>query len=255
MEQFLITPAAGKQLIAGALLEHEMMKKTIETGTVVIVAGTTNGYVAEAWLKKLGQEDGFRRDLFYRGITLPPGEDTAMPPAGFPGDVVINKGKWLKGKTIFDVADDLKEGDIILKGANSLDLRHRKAGVFIAHPRGGTTLTLLQAVIGRRVHLIIPAGLEKRIDGDPDAIAARVNAPGSRGLRLMPLSGEIITEIEALDILFGVKATLMAGGGVAGAEGAIWLAVEGEKQQMENASGYLATLAKEPPFFPEGKGS
>ncbi|KUK52314.1 MAG: hypothetical protein XD78_2065 [Desulfotomaculum sp. 46_296] len=65
--------------------------------------------------------------------------------------MVIVKGKWLQGKTIFDIVDDLKEGDVILKGANSVDLTQKRAAILIGHPRGGTTTAALQAVAGRRV--------------------------------------------------------------------------------------------------------
>ena len=52
---------------------------------------------------------------------------------------------------------------------------------------------------------------------------------------MMPVSGTIVTEIEALEILAGVKALQVAAGGVAGAEGSVWLLMEGEKSQIENA--------------------
>ena len=47
MKQFVITPAAGKRLIGKAIARHAAVAKAIKKGTVVIVAGTTNGYVAE----------------------------------------------------------------------------------------------------------------------------------------------------------------------------------------------------------------
>ncbi len=53
-----------------------------------------------------------------------------------------------------------KEGDVILKGANSVDLKEKKAAILIGHPKGGTIAISMQAVIGRRVHLIVPVGLE-----------------------------------------------------------------------------------------------
>ena len=55
MNQFVITPAAGKRLIARATATHPAVQTALKSGTVVIVAGTTNGYVAEEILKHLGQ--------------------------------------------------------------------------------------------------------------------------------------------------------------------------------------------------------
>jgi hypothetical protein len=52
---------------------------------------------------------------------------------------------------------------------------------------------------------------------------------------LFPVAGHIVTEIEALEILAGVKALQVAAGGIAGAEGSVWLLIEGEKAQVEKA--------------------
>jgi len=40
----------------------------------------------------------------------------------------------------------LKEGDIILKGANALDMSRRQAAILIGHPKAGTIGIVLQAV-------------------------------------------------------------------------------------------------------------
>jgi hypothetical protein len=118
MEQFLITPAAGKRLIAKALAKHPAVNESLASGTIVIIAGTTNGYVAEEILSFIGQAENFSRKRFFRGVVLPPdGPVTSSgrikDETGFPGDVVIKDGIWKQGKTIFDVVDDLREGDII----------------------------------------------------------------------------------------------------------------------------------------------
>jgi hypothetical protein len=253
MNQFVITPAAGKRLIARATATHPTVQTALKSGTVVIVAGTTNGYVAEEILKNLGQSAGFSRSRFFRGITLPPGRPTTetgrLPgESQFLGDVVIVNGAWQRGMTIFDVADNLREGDVILKGANAVDLSRRRAAVLIGHPKGGTIAVALQAVTGRRVRIILPVGLEKRVTGDLDQLAAMLNAPGARGPRLFPAPGEIITEIEALSLLAGVTAKLVAAGGVCGAEGSVWLAVTGSPEQEESAEGILKQVAGEPSF-------
>ncbi|PKN72770.1 MAG: hypothetical protein CVU52_07660, partial [Deltaproteobacteria bacterium HGW-Deltaproteobacteria-10] len=127
MRQYLLTPAAGKRLIGKALTRHHAILNSMKGGTVVIIAGTTNGYVAEEVLLSLGQAADFRRERFFRGVVMPPARPTGpsgMLPdeSSFPGDVVIKDGIWQKGKTIFDVVADLKEGDVILKGANAVDL-------------------------------------------------------------------------------------------------------------------------------------
>ena len=47
MKQFLITPSAGKHLIAIALANYPAILNAIKDDTLVTVAGTTNGYIAE----------------------------------------------------------------------------------------------------------------------------------------------------------------------------------------------------------------
>jgi hypothetical protein len=253
MKQFVLSPAAGKRLIAKALVAHPAIQAALESGTIAIIAGTTNGYVAEEILVSIGQTEDFSRTRFFRGITLPPWRLTTeigMLPdqSGFPGDVIVVKGVWQKGKTIFDVVDDFKEGDVILKGANALDLAHRQAAIFIGHPKAGTIGAALQAVVGRRVRLILPVGLEKRVFGDLTELAVRLNAPGAKGPRLLPVPGVVFTEIDAIKLLTCAEAELVAGGGVCGAEGSVWLAVSGSEEQMEAAEKLLKAVAGETGF-------
>ncbi len=253
MNQSVVTPAAGKRLIALAMAAHPAVRAAVRSGTVVIVAGTTNGYVAEELLKELGQPAAVDRGRFFRGITLPPGRPAAetgrLPDtSGFPGDVVLVNGEWRQGATIFDVAGDLREGDVVLKGANAVELSARRAAVLIGDPKGGTAAMALQAVIGRRVRLIVPVGLEKRVADDLDKLAALMNAPGAHGPRLFPLPGEVVTELEALTLLTGATARLVAGGGVCGAEGSVWIAVSGSPEQEAAAQELLKTVAGEASF-------
>lgn len=253
MKQFLITPAMGKRLIAKTIATHPAIRKAIRNGTVVIVAGTTNGYVAEEILKTYNISGDFSRKSFFRGVTLLPTktvtkEGRLADESKFPGDVIIVGGVWQKGKTIADAVDSLKEGDVILKGANALDLIHKRAALLIGHPKAGTIGLALPAVVGRRVRLIVPVGLEKRIDGDLDNLAAKLNAPGANGYRLLPVPGEVFTEIEALRALTAAQVDLIAAGGVCGAEGSVWIAVSGEPEQEEFAAQIIASVADEAPF-------
>jgi hypothetical protein len=253
MIQNSITPAAGKRLISRAIVRHPAIVKALEYGTIVIIAGTTNGYVAEELLAACGEQEGFSRKRFFRGITLPPHykiTDTGRlsDESRFPGDLVIQKGKAIKGKTIFDVVDDLKEGDVILKGANAVDLIHKQAGVLIGDTKGGTIVAALQAVAGRRVRLILPVGLEKRVATDLNTIATLLNTPGAHCARMLPVTGEVITELEAVNMLTGAKAELVAAGGVCGAEGAVWLAISGSNEQEEAAKALLTLIRNEPNF-------
>ncbi len=249
-KQFFITVAAGKRLIAKAVISLGQIRQALENHTVVVIAGTTNSYIAEELLLQLDQLDDFTKDTFFRGITTAPGEKVEARANGyFNQDIVIEKGMWKRHVTIYDIASDLDHGDIVIKGANAVDPDRKQAGILIGNPSVGTTGPILQAVIGKRVELILPVGLEKRVFGDIFTISAILNAPSSTGLRMFPVSGTIITELEAITLLTGASAQLVAAGGVMSAQGGCWIAVTGTKDQLSSTSDLLNGILKEPPLF------
>jgi hypothetical protein len=252
MKQFIVTSSAGKRLIGKALAQNPTVLNAAKNGTVVIIAGTTNGYVTEELLKNLNIE-GFSKKHFFRGLTLPPSmklsaEGRLVDESKFFGDVVIRKGEWLRGKTINEVADSLKEGDVIIKGANALDLEHKQAAILIGHPKAGTIGAALPAVIGRRIKLIVAVGLEKRVQGDLNVLAEKINAPGEGGYRLLPILGQVFTELDAITELTGATAEMFCAGGICGAEGAVYIGVWGTKEQLAAAEKLLGQVAAEPAF-------
>ena len=240
-KQYLLTVEEGKNLIAHAVAVSEAVQTAAREHTLVIVAGTTNGYLAETMLAQLGELGDFTRVGFQRGANIAPGGKAATGPYAN-ADVVIREGKWLRGKTIFDVTDELGAGDVIVKGANAVQADRKAAGIQIGNPKFGTISPILTAVMGRRVRLVIPVGLEKRVLGDIVSLASLVNAPETSGLRLQPVVGDIVTELEAFEILAGVRATLVAAGGVSGAEGACTFALTGDEEQLERAAALIKAL-------------
>jgi hypothetical protein len=248
MQQAILTPAMGKRLIGRAVAEHPAVRAAMKSGTIVVVAGTTNAYVAEEILAAAGQAEGFTSEGFRRGVVVPPG--VQAPKAEFPGDVVLVRGQWERGKQIFDVVGDLVEGDVVVKGANAVDPVSGKAGVLIGDPRCGTAGALLPAVVGGRVRLLVPVGLEKRVFEEIGDLAELLNVPGASGPRMLELPGEVITELDALAQLTGCEARLVAGGGVCGAEGSLWIAVTGGEEQVAAAGKLIGQLRAEPPCQP-----
>ena len=246
MKQFTLSVSMGKRLIGKGMAAHPRIQSVLQQGTLVIIAGTTNGYVAEEILAKTGQHEGFSRMGFRRGIVVPP-KFSDLPDTKLDGDVVLVDGVWLKGKTIFDVADDLKAGDVILKGGNMVDVKAGRSAVYIGHPKAGTIGAALQAVAGRRVQLIVPIGLEKRVLDDVNELADLCNADDAEGPRILPMPGKVFTELDAVNVMTGAKATLLSGGGIYGAEGCVWIGVTGTSKQLETAESLIESIADEPP--------
>jgi hypothetical protein len=247
MKQCVLTCSMGKRLIGKGLAAHPDVLAAAREHTLVVVAGTTNGYVAEELLTALDLGEGFTRKGFRRGLVVPPSFDAASVAAKLEGDVIIRRGRRIEGKTIFDVVEDLAEGDMILKGANLFDSLSGQAAVYIGHPQAGTIGAALPVVVGRRVRLVVPVGLEKRVTADVMDLAERLNVPGVEGPRLMPLPGSVYTELDAITQLTGAEAELIAAGGVYGAEGAVWVGLDGDAEQIDQAVQLVASVATEPP--------
>jgi len=243
--QISLTPAAGKQLIALGLSENEELRCALNHRTVVIVAGTTNTYAAKTILEMLG-ETGFTGKHFFRGIVS--GQSIPADLPEMDGDVVIEKGRWIRGKTIQEVTPSLSAGDIILKGANAVDLKTGEAAILIGHPEGGTLASIWQANVGRRVRVIVPAGVEKRVDGPINELCVLCNGAEASGARLAAAPGKAYTEIDAIFELTGAKATLIAAGGVCGYEGAAWFQCTGTDEQLEKLQEVVRKVKNTPAF-------
>ena len=232
----------SKRLIAKGVVASPMFRQAREAGRILIIKGTTNAYIVEELTG-----EGIDKLSFARGLTLPHGLQR-RPPRGEPlGDVLVEGNRVDLNAEMADVIDTLGPGDLILKGANALNYGRGLAGVLIGDSRSGTIGMALRKAVGSHVPLMVPVGLEKEIAGDVIEVARFLQRPGHRGEAMMPVWGSIFTEIEALEVLTGLRARHVASGGVSGAEGAVWLALEGEEQQLEAARALLQVVPSAPP--------
>src|SRR5690606_4565282 len=92
----------------------------------------------------------------------------------------------------------------------------------------------------RGIPLIMPVGLEKLIGSVMEAASGwgQLTLAYAMGMNcwLTPVTtGLVITEIEALALLAGVRSRLVAAGGVGGSEGAVVLLLEGYKEHLDKA--------------------
>jgi hypothetical protein len=151
----------------------------------------------------------------------------------------------------FTAVDVMGPGDIYVKGANALNYQMGVAGILIGHPKGGTIGGVIGSIISRKMHLLIPVGLEKEVAFDIDEVARRIAEPddGVESVTsLFPVRGTIFTEIEALHTLAGVDAVQAGAGGISGAEGAVWLLVDGTAAQVAQALEIVEGVRGEPAF-------
>ncbi len=246
--QFYLTPAAGKRLIAKGLLMRPEIRDALNNGTVLVIAGTTNVYAANALLETIGSDVRVTFPAFHKGVTVAPGARTTVEP--FPGQLIITKGEAQFVDDLGAACDLLKQGDVILKGANAVDLRSHTAAILIGNAEmGGTIMEASRPVLARRTKLILPVGVEKRVEQPLSVLTARLNAPDGHGLRLFEAPGEAFTELDAIRLLTGCDTMIVSAGGVNGGEGGVYLDAEGAPEEIAALKEIVREIAKEPLTF------
>jgi hypothetical protein len=243
--QFILTVAESKRLIAKAVTKLPDIQEAMKNRTVVVATGTTNAYVLEElWGKKIDKR------AYRSGITTPKEpEKNPEPQAEKIPDKVFFKGKVAEQYDRVTIGPDLKKGDIYIKGANVLNYDDNMAGILIGGFDGSTIGNTIGHIIGKQVHLVIPIGLEKLTYEDINELYLLASEEDYEGPRLWPITGTIITEIEALAILTGTNAYLYSAGGIAGAEGAVRLLVEGTDEEVEKTRKLIDSIKGEPRYL------
>jgi hypothetical protein len=243
--QIVLTVSESKRLIAKGVVALPELVDAMKTGMVVVATGTTNSYVLEElWNKKIDK----RR--YRSGITTPKEPEKHEAPTDTPiQDVVFRNGKPDANLDRYNAVEHMEKGDIYIKGANALNYLNNVAGVLIGSPTGGTVGAVLGNIIGKGITLIIPIGLEKLTFEDINTLHLLTSEEDYDGPRMWPLTGIIITEVEALELLTGVEATLYAAGGIAGAEGAVRLLIIGTEDEVNDALQLVNEIKGEPRYL------
>jgi len=240
----VLTVAQSKRLIGKGVRNHPVVKAAYNNGNIGICRGTTCSCVAEEFLGH-----PLERFSYTTGLTLPrkPYPQISRPEHTV-HDIIIRKGEiHMDGETVIEAAANFNPGDVIVKGANALNYRKGIAGCLVGHPKGGTVGGFWGPLFGRKIRLVIPVGLEKEIAFDITEVSNK-SMEENPGNVLMPMTGIIITEIEAIELLTGARAYQTASGGVRGAEGSVRLLVGGTPEQLNAVKNLLAELEREEPY-------
>lgn len=242
---FVLTSAESKRLIARGVTQSPTIKRALKSGIIAVAKGTTNSYVSE----ELSGEK-IHKTHYCTGTTTPAHPTSDIKTANKLPDLVMRDGEIAEDITATEAVDEMKAGDVFIKGANALNYDLEQAGILIGHPTGGTIGAAIGTVVARKAHLLIPVGLEKSIPGDlNDTAAALAEADKcEKGPALWPVNGIIFTELEALGILCNVAAQPIGAGGILGAEGAVRIAVWGTKEQIERTEDLIGDIQGEPAF-------
>jgi hypothetical protein len=247
---FTLTPAESKRLIAKGVVAMPDIQQAKENGYCIVGRGSTNGYIAEELLGKQMEKEKYVAGQSIRGILCALHQGIRLQPISFHKGEIVNAEPGT-------LIEKLGPGDIVLKGANAID-SEGKVGVVMASPVGGTMGEFYMAMKAQGVEIIYPVGLEKMIPSVEEAalfggrlkLQRMIGAPV--GIACVA-DGMVITEIEAIDILFGIDAVHFASGGYGGSEGCVSIIVEGEDDDVNECIDFIEKIKGEPPL-PSAKG-
>jgi hypothetical protein len=236
--QLTLTVAESKKLIAKAIISMPEVKEAIIKGKILLKGGTTVSAVLEE----------LTGDQFWiMGRVTPLG--TMFVAASAPATPRMH---WavLEGGKITDVsfalienAVKLSRNDLFITGANAVDI-YGHAAMMAGAPLVSKSDVgrIIGGLLGLGIRMIVAVGLEKLIPSTiEEAILAcgRVFTDKSMGVStgLVPLypAYKMVTEKEAIGILADVKAIVIGSGGIAGAEGATTLVIEGSTKEVKKA--------------------
>ncbi len=227
-----LTPQQSKRLLAEAVAAHPNVKRALISATIIIGVGTTNAQVAMRLTGKRIEELKFCAGIVRGGeLDVIPREER-LPP------LILRKGKEVQEDPL-EVLRDFGPDDVMIKGANAVDPQGI-AGVLLGSREGGTIGRSLGIIQARGSLLIVPVGLEKLIPSVSHAVKTlgqdRIALSTGMKVGMMPVIGaQVITEIEALERLSGVKATLVAAGGWGDSQGAVTISFSGSDAQVARA--------------------
>lgn len=245
--QLTLTPAEGKRLIAKAVSSMENVQLAYKEGTVVIATSTTTGYIVEELLGKEIPNKG----MFTAGVVTKEGCSITVPEGRYSHHVLVH-GELKECSTAELVPYLAKMGpdDVFIKGANAIDL-FGQAGILLHGSGGGTIGTAWGHIVSNGIQCIIPVGLEKLVPINLSEATMKMGAnliDKAMGwpCGMMVIQGQIITEMEAFNQLFGLEAIPVAGGGIDGAEGCKVFIIDGSNEEVEEAYKLVMEIKGEP---------
>jgi hypothetical protein len=252
--QFVLTPTESKKLLSKAVVEMGSFQRALKAGTIVIHPSSTTVFILS--------ELGFQLDpeaLWICGLTVPRGlcasaqileevyQMGKFDPQKYTHSWVMRKGKWVKERLILkEMLSELKEGDLYIKSPNSID-PEGKTGVLYSATGAGTVGLVMKAQRKQGFEIVLPTGLEKMINRPVKEVSKEspkhaMNFCTGTPCGLMPIEGTVITELEAVSLLSGAQAFLIAAGGVGGAEGGLVMTAKGDKAQITKAAEILGSV-------------
>lgn len=120
----------------------------------------------------------------------------------------------------------------------------------MAHPNGGTIGNILPIAVARGIPILVPISLIKRSSEDVFILAQLMGNETFKPelvmghpIGIMPIIGEVFTELDAFELLFPeVEFVHIGSGGVGKAEGSLHFLMIGEEDKVKNAFNEIKKL-------------
>lgn len=251
-----LTSSESRRLIAKGVIEMEAVKAAWESAYLLLADGVTNAFIAQELLNdKSIPPERCSIGLSTDGLlcVTPPANRQSYPS-------VYYKGEAVRGRSFAEALSDYHPDTVIIKGANAID-PDGFVGIITTGFDGGTIPRIIGPASSKGLTIITPVGLEKLVPSVPKAAKALGGARhidismGADGGMYCLCNTEVVTEIEAIKILFNADATLVCCGGVGGNQGSVTLAVDGEKENIEAFVAFLEDQVKGEPPIPGNRGN
>jgi hypothetical protein len=241
--QITLMVEESKELIARAILLHPFFRHSKENGSILLKGGTTVSKISE---KIAGIPLRICGRITARGTV------SVLRETEHPHSVLVKNNTWENiDAEIIKKTASFGPNDLIVCSANAYD-KNGKAVLMAGSTGGGNVGASLSNWYTEGVKVLIPVGIEKLVPGDLEKSiekASRKDTGFSNGMSvgLLPLNGELFTEIEAFKMYGDVKVSVIGSGGIFGANGSSTFLIEGETEIINKIIGIIKNIKDSKP--------
>lgn len=227
--QVTLTVEEGKEIISLGILKHPLLLNSFKNGKIIFKGGTTVSRITE---KLIGVPLRISGRITTRGTV------SSITTLNSPHSILLEDGNWKNiDETIVKEAQGFSNNDLIICGANAFDYKGR-AALMAGSPSGGNVGQSMSSWYSEGATILIPVGIEKMIPGDLEQIINKSSRTGKSlswgmSVGLIPLNGEIFTEVEAIRKLANVECFVIGAGGLAEAQGSTTFEIWGTKIELD----------------------
>ncbi len=228
----VLPPDTARHLIGRAVAELPQLKRAMVNGRIIIAGGGTTRHVVQSLLGEDPGHAAFSIGWIQGGAFA----ETPVKSRG-PGPYLIEHSHVSRGWP-GPLLEQFEAGDIYIKSGNAIDAEGN-VGILLGSPVGGGIGSALPIIYARGAELIIPISLTKLVPSIP-AIGGklgqqRLSQATGAPLGYMPIMAgfaTVVTELDAIRILYDLTATMVASGGAEDCEGAVTLHVAGSAEKI-----------------------